>query len=119
MDTKREDRLCQVSHSSQDVEDEHFLFSCPAYSDVTRKYSILFQQAFSVSDFLSTLSQTHVVVFSESVFHVGNLLYPLTYDSVLFYVLYFVCWPLLVPRTLKHKSKSKSNRHYCTVTPRY
>ena len=36
VDTKREDRLCQVCHSSKDVEDEqHFLFSCSAYSDVT------------------------------------------------------------------------------------
>ena len=45
---RREDRLYQVCHSSKDVEDEqHFFFSCPAYSD---KYASLFQQAFSVSD---------------------------------------------------------------------
>ena len=52
VDTKREDRLCQVCHSSRDVEDEqHFLFSCPAYSDVRQKHASLFQQAFTVSDF--------------------------------------------------------------------
>ena len=41
-DAKREDRLCQVCHSSKDGEDEqHFLFSCPAYSDVRQKYASL------------------------------------------------------------------------------
>ena len=55
VDTKREDRLCQVCHSSKDVEDEqHFLFSCPAYSDVGQKHASLFQQAFSVSDFFTS-----------------------------------------------------------------
>ena len=50
----REDRLCQVCHSSRDVEDEqHFLFSCPAYSDVRQKHTSLFQQAFTVSDFFT------------------------------------------------------------------
>ena len=54
VDTKREDRLCQVCHSSRDVEDElHFLFSCPAYSDVRQKHASLFQQAFTVSDFFT------------------------------------------------------------------
>ena len=54
MDTKREDRLCQVCHSSEDVEDEqHFLFSCPADSDVRQKYASIFQQAFSVSVFFT------------------------------------------------------------------
>ena len=49
VDTKREDRLCQVCHPSRDVEDEqHFLFSCPAYSDVRQKHASLFQQAFTV-----------------------------------------------------------------------
>ena len=54
VDTKREDRLCQVCHSSRGVEDEqHFLFSCPAYSDVRQKHASLFQQAFTVSDFFT------------------------------------------------------------------
>ena len=54
MDTRREDRLCQVCHSSKDVEDDQlFLFSCPAYSDVRQKHASLFQQAFSVSDFFT------------------------------------------------------------------
>ena len=40
-----------VCHSSRDVEDEqHFLFSCPAYSDVRQKHASLFQQASTVSD---------------------------------------------------------------------
>ena len=70
VDTKREDRLCQVCQSFEDVEDEqHFLFSCPAYSDdVRQKYASLLQQAFSVSDFL-------------------------THHLVLFDVLHSVCWP--------------------------
>ena len=54
VDTKREDRLCQVCHPSKNVEDEQlFLFDCPAYSDVKQKYASLFQQAFSVSDFFT------------------------------------------------------------------
>ena len=32
-------------------DEQHFLFSCPAYSDVRQKYASLFQQAFYVSDF--------------------------------------------------------------------
>ena len=77
MDTKREERLCQVGHSSEDVEDEqHFLFTCPAYRDVRQKYVSLFQQGFSVSTFFTNSEPMHVVVFSEIVFLVENLLYP-------------------------------------------
>ena len=48
---KEHSMICQVCNSSQDVEDEQrFLFSCPAYSDVTQKHASPFQQAFSVSD---------------------------------------------------------------------
>ncbi len=44
--------MCQVCHSSEDVEDEqHFLFACPVYNDIRTKYASLLQQAFSVSDF--------------------------------------------------------------------
>ena len=56
VETKWEDRLCQICHSSKDVEDayeQHFLFSCPAYSDVRQKYANLFQPAFSMSDFFT------------------------------------------------------------------
>ena len=50
---------------SKDVEHEqHFLFSCPAYSDL-RQYANLFLQAFSASDFFPIVNQMHVVVFSE------------------------------------------------------
>ena len=65
--TKREDRLCQPCHSSRDVEDEqHFLFSCPAYSDVRQKHASLFQQALNLlsQTFSLTLNQMRVVVFS-------------------------------------------------------
>ena len=54
MDTKREDRLCQVCHSmtSKDVEDEqHCLFSGPAYSDVG--LSNLVDRSFFSRPFLS------------------------------------------------------------------
>ena len=87
VETKREDRLCQVCHSSKDVEDEqHFLFSCPAYSDVRQKYASLFQQAFSVSNFFSNSNQMQVVVPSESGFHVENSLYPPDISFSAFYV---------------------------------
>ena len=60
--------LCQVCHSSENIEDEqHFLLGCPSDSDVRQKHADLFQQAFSVSDFLTNSEPTHVVVFSKSV----------------------------------------------------
>ena len=37
---------------------------------------IFFSRPFLFQTFLLTLNQMHVVVFSDSVFHVGNLLYP-------------------------------------------
>ena len=45
----------------------------------------------------------HVVVFSESVFHIENLLYPPDISFSAFYVLYSDFGPLLVPRTPKHE----------------
>ena len=61
VDTTREDRLCQICYSSKVVEDEqHFLFSCPAYSDV-RQLPVFFSRpllsfptAFAVSDFFTS-----------------------------------------------------------------
>ena len=45
---------CARFASSKDVEDEqHFLFSYPAYRDVRLTYASLLQQAFSVSDFFT------------------------------------------------------------------
>ena len=77
MDTKREDRLCQVCHSSRDVEDEqHFLFSCPAYRMLDKSMPVFFSRPLLSQTFSLTLNQMHVVVFSESVFHLENLLYP-------------------------------------------
>lgn len=52
--TERKDRLCQVCHSLQDVEDEqHFIFDCLAYSHITDRHTYLFQQAYTVPDFLA------------------------------------------------------------------
>ncbi len=52
--TERKDRLCQVCHSLQDVEDEqHFVFDCPAYSHIRTKHASLFQQTFTVPDFIA------------------------------------------------------------------
>ncbi|KAL3154701.1 hypothetical protein ABBQ38_011250 [Trebouxia sp. C0009 RCD-2024] len=52
--TDRKDRLSQVCHSNQDVEDEqHFLFHCPAYSDIRRQYAAMFQQAFTAPDLIT------------------------------------------------------------------
>ena len=72
MDTKRGDRLCQVCHSSEGVEDEHhFLFDCPAYGDVRNKYDSVFRQASSVLEFF-THSEPNACggfTLSDSVFH--------------------------------------------------
>ena len=73
------------------------LFVVPAYSDVGQKYASLFQQAFSVSDFLTNSeAKMHVVAVSESVFHVENLLYPPDISSSAFYLLVLCllasCW---------------------------
>ena len=93
---KREDRLCQVCHSSQDVEDEqHFLFSCPAYSDVRQKYASLFQQAISVSH-IFTNCEPNACGFLRECLHAGNLLYPpdlsiCAFLCVVFYLL-AICW---------------------------
>ena len=73
VDTKREDRLCQVCHSSRDVEDEqHFLFSCPAYSDVRQKHASLFQQAFTVSDFFTNSEPNACGGFLRECFSLGK-----------------------------------------------
>ena len=55
----------------------------------------LLSQTFSL-----TLNQMHVVVFSESVFHLENLLYPPDI-SMNAYVLYSVCWPPVGPQDIK------------------
>ena len=101
VDTKREDRLCQICHSSRDVEDEqHFLFSCAAYSDVRQKYANLFQQAFSVSDsFTNSELNACGGLLSECFLRIYCI--HLTYRLVLFYVLYSVCWPPVGPQDMK------------------
>ena len=43
----------------------------------------------------------HVVFFSESIFHVENLLYPPDISFSAFYVLYSVCWPPVGPQDIK------------------
>ena len=88
-----------MCHSSKDVEDEqHFLFSCPAYSELDKACQAFFIRPFLSQTFAVTLNQMHVVVFSESVFSVENLLYPPDISLSAFYVLYFVCWPPVGPQ---------------------
>ena len=70
---------------------------------------VLFSRPLLSQTFSLTLNQMHVVVFSESVFHLENLLYPpdISMNACLC-VVFCLVGPLLVSRTLKHKSKSKS-----------
>ena len=104
MDTKREDRLCQVCHSSKDVEDEqHFLFGCPAYSDIRQKYASQFQHAFSVSDFFTNSEPNACGGFLKECFSCIHLTFHLVLISCTLSV-----GPQLVPRTLNIKSKSKA-----------
>ena len=59
--TNRNDWLCQICQSKQDMEDEqHFLCHCPAYSDIRRKDAAMFQQAFTAPD-LITQSEPNVL----------------------------------------------------------
>ena len=55
--------------------------------------SVFFTKPFLSQTFSLTLNQMHVVFFSESVFHVENLLYPSDMSFSAFYVLSSVCWP--------------------------
>ena len=70
MDTKREDRLCQMCHSSRDVEDEqHFLFSCPAYSDnIDKSMPVFFSRPFLSQTFSVTLKQMRMVIYQRVFF---------------------------------------------------
>ena len=100
VDTKREDRLCQVCHSSKDVEDEqHFLLSCPAYSDIRQKHASLFQQAFSVSEVKESKFKPNACGgFLRECSSRRNLLYPPDISLSAFLCVVF-CF--LAPRTLK------------------
>ena len=67
-----------------------------------------------------TLTQMHVVVFSESLSHVENLLYPADISlSAFFMCCTLSVGPRLVPNTLKHKSKSKKVKAYRFVAYYY
>ena len=58
------------------MEDEqHFLCSCPAYSDVRQKHASLFQQALTVSDFFTNSEPNACGGFLKECFHLENLLY--------------------------------------------
>ena len=63
---------------------------------------VFFSRPFLFQTFSPTLNQMHVVVFSKSVFHVGNPLYPpdIPFST---YILYSVCWPPVGPQDIKHK----------------
>lgn len=51
----RDQRVCQVCHSSCPEDEHHFLFDCPAYTEVRLKHLSLYQQSLPcVASFLST-----------------------------------------------------------------
>ena len=66
---------------------------------------VLFSRPFLFQTFTPTLNQMHVVVFSKSVLHVGNPLYPpdIPFST---YILYSVCCPPVGPQDIKHKRLS-------------
>ena len=106
--TKQEDRLCQVCHSPEDVEDEqHFLVSCPAYMMLDKSIimPVFFSMPFLSQTFPLTLNQMHVVVFSESVFPQENLLYPC----------FFMCCTLSVGPPQKPSGQIQVKFFFCLV----
>ena len=64
---------------------------------------VFFSRPFLFQTFSPTLNRMHVVVFSKSVFHVGNPLYPPDIPFVLIPCARSV-GPQLLPRTLNIKS---------------
>ena len=71
---------------------------------------VFFSRPFFLSrTFSLTLNQMHVVVFSESVFHLVNLLYPPDISLSAFMCFILSVGPRLVPMTFTHKSKSKNS----------
>ena len=77
--SKGEQTTWIYSDSSRDVEDEqHFLTQLTVMLD--KSMSVFFSRPYCLRLFSLTLNQLdlqmHVVVFSESVFHLENLLYP-------------------------------------------
>ena len=70
-------------------------------SQVVCKYASLFSKPFLSRTFSLTLNQMHVVVFSESVSYVENLLYPADISFSAFYVLYSVCWSPVDPQDIQ------------------
>ena len=72
----RKDRLCQVCHSLQDVEDkQQFIFDCLAYSHLRTKHASPFQQVCTVSDFWPSVNQMHVEGLLQTVFLTGDAYY--------------------------------------------
>ena len=103
LDTAREDRLC---HSSKDMEDEqHFFFSCSFSAGL-----LCFRL------FLLTLNQMHVVVSSDSGFHVGNLLYSPDISTCVVFCLLAPCWSE-EHKNIKVNFPTKSNHTNCLSRP--
>ena len=75
VDTKREDRLCQVCHSSWKTSSISCLVAQLTVM-LDKSMPVFFSRPLLSQTFSLTLNQMHVVVFSESVFHLENLLYP-------------------------------------------
>ena len=74
--TDRKHSLCQICHSDQDVEDEqHFLFDCPAYSNVRSEYATMVQHAFTAPDLITQSEPNVSGGVSGSAFPVGRLCY--------------------------------------------
>ena len=64
---------------------------------------VFFSRPFQSQTFSLTLNQMHVGVFSDSVFHLENLLFP---PDISLNACLCVVFCLLAPWTLQHKSKS-------------
>ena len=62
---------------------------------------VFFNMPFLFPTFSLTLNQMHVVVFSEIVFHIGNLLYQPDILSSAFLYVVLVCWPPVGPQDIK------------------
>ena len=72
--TERRDRLCQVCHSLQDVEDEqHFILHCPAYSHIRTKHASLLQQTRTVPDFIASCESNACGGLLRDAFLVGSV----------------------------------------------
>ncbi len=111
--TERKDRLCQVCHSSQDVEDEQqFIFDCSAYSHIRTKHASIFQQTRTVPDFIARCESNAWGGFLRECFSLEEVFSDWIVGSVFclteLYLTELICTlsvgPQLVPRTLNRNN---------------